>query len=122
MNQEGPARPSKLDAVHCGARFGRLEVQRMSARSEVKQAKRGGTRYYFAVCRCDCGLLCEVRGDRLVYGKGTKSCGCLATEALQREVARTRGRLAYLERKLEERDAARVQLMSRQRELSRQDR
>lgn len=32
-------------------------------------------------CKCDCGNLCTVRGERLRNGT-TKSCGCYRTESL----------------------------------------
>ena len=52
--------------------FGELTVIRKSASS------RHGIVW---LCVCNCGNVCEVRGDRLKSGK-TKSCGCYVSRAI----------------------------------------
>lgn len=53
-----------------GKKFGRLTV--------LGQSKNKGIQPVFT-CKCDCGNICEVRGDKLRNGK-TRSCGCLQKE------------------------------------------
>ena len=52
-----------------GQKFGKLTVLRAGSR-----ASNGAIKW---VCKCDCGRIKEIRGDRLKNGE-TKSCGCTA--------------------------------------------
>lgn len=58
-----------------GQRFGRLTV--------IERACPENKRRVYWVCRCDCGNYSVVAGDGLKSG-GTKSCGCLEKENLER--------------------------------------
>ena len=64
--------PSKV-----GQRYGRLLV--------LKKLSRIKGRTWFS-CRCDCGVIKELCGENLRYGKGgTQSCGCLKGSLESRE-------------------------------------
>jgi hypothetical protein len=56
-----------------GQRFGLLTALESTGR-------RNKSGSYFWRCRCDCGNICEIPGDKLKGGE-TKSCGCLRKEA-----------------------------------------
>ncbi len=56
-----------------GKKFGRLTV--------LGSAGNKGIQPLFT-CKCDCGKICEIRGDKLRSGK-TQSCGCLQKEYLE---------------------------------------
>jgi hypothetical protein len=56
-------------------RFGRLLV--------LERSEKIKGRYYW-LCRCDCGVVCDVNHDSLVSGR-TKSCGCLRVESGRRK-------------------------------------
>lgn len=58
-----------------GKKFGRLTV--------LGTSKNKGIQVMYT-CKCDCGNICEARGDKLRSGK-TKSCGCLQKEYLKNE-------------------------------------
>lgn len=70
-----PRRMSVVDRV--GERHGRLLV---SARAENKIEPSGAVRAQWQ-CICDCGTITTVSGQSLGRGS-TKSCGCLAREAV----------------------------------------
>lgn len=53
-----------------GKKFGRLTVLRASGNRGIQP---------LFTCKCDCGNICEVRGDKLRSGK-TQSCGCIQRE------------------------------------------
>ena len=53
-----------------GKKFGRLTVLRASGNRGIQP---------LFTCQCECGNICEVRGDKLRSGK-TKSCGCIQRE------------------------------------------
>ena len=53
-----------------GKKFGRLTV--------IRHCGNRGIQPLF-LCQCDCGKMCEVRGDKLRSGK-TTSCGCVQRE------------------------------------------
>lgn len=56
-----------------GDRFGRLEV--------VEERPRPGPRHRMWRCRCECGVLTDVRQDHL--GKRIVSCGCYQLERVR---------------------------------------
>jgi hypothetical protein len=61
-------------------RFGRL-IARSHKVEQVQSTKRVYT-YEIWLCDCDCGNKTTTRTGRLLRG-GTRSCGCLVTEALE---------------------------------------
>lgn len=64
----------------CGERFGRLTaIYKTDAPSNLKKRKNNRTNYWF--CICDCGGEKIVERYSLTTKKGTKSCGCLLSEA-----------------------------------------
>lgn len=60
-----------------GKRFGRLVVLRIGNKCYSKTGKY--CRYYFYLCRCDCGSEVNVSSNSLTKGT-TRSCGCLRRE------------------------------------------
>lgn len=65
-----------------GVRFGRLTVVSFARREGDRvDGRRGGVRYLWT-CRCDCGGVVDVAGDKLrSKARPTRSCGCLTVEA-----------------------------------------
>lgn len=73
-----------------GQRFGRLIVL-----EQITQRKNGSV---FWKCKCDCGIICEIRGTCLKRGD-TKSCGCYQRDLLFKDLSnRIFGRLTVLKR------------------------
>jgi hypothetical protein len=62
--QKFPGRQRRYKLVTRGARYGRLRA--------LRQGQPG--RWIF---RCDCGTVKEISVANVLYGRGTKSCGCL---------------------------------------------
>lgn len=58
-----------------GKKFGRLTVLRASGNRGIQPV---------FTCQCECGTICEVRGDKLRSGK-TQSCGCIQREYRENE-------------------------------------
>lgn len=54
------------------------KVNRLTALEQVCDERKG----VYWLCRCDCGNLCVVRADNLLYG-AVKSCGCLNKERVR---------------------------------------
>lgn len=66
-NKRTPITP----VIEMTGRFGRLTV--------LERALTNRRGYAWWVCRCDCGKICEARGDHLRAGRH-RSCGCLRRE------------------------------------------
>ena len=77
---------STVGAVKVGKVYGRLTVADRKSNQTVCASST------MWVCQCKCGKVCEVRADRLAYGN-TKSCGCLAVDASERQIRRYQARL-----------------------------
>ena len=65
---------SKIDLT--GQQFGRLTV----IKEDPTRDKKGNVKW---ICKCDCGNIVSVRGDKLRNGH-TRSCGCLYDEKIRK--------------------------------------
>lgn len=87
---------SKVAQVGPTKTYGKLTVFKRVERCDG--AGKGDSGWYWQ-CRCECGLWCEVRADRLAFGN-TRSCGCLGIVQLRRKL---RAALTVFERAQERR-------------------
>ena len=69
-----------------GKRFDRLVVLRLDGLRK---------RYFWWICRCDCGKEKSVRGSRLNAGT-TRSCGCLQRELSSARVTKAAGKYSII--------------------------